>query len=67
MSRTSMTAVIVFVSIFLLNPFLLAITSTDSKTKEHSLPQSEGNEWLDHGGSKWYRTAYMGGAWNRWQ
>jgi len=28
---------------------------------------TDGYEWLDHGGSKWYRTAYMGGAWNRWQ
>ena len=28
---------------------------------------TDGYEWIDHGGAKWYRTAYMGGAWNRWQ
>jgi|ETNmetMinimDraft_8_1059916.scaffolds.fasta_scaffold679444_1 hypothetical protein len=29
--------------------------------------QTDGYEWINHGGHKWYRVANVGAEWTRWQ
>jgi hypothetical protein len=40
-----------------------SVPTTDLQGNVHT----DGYEWLDYGGRKWYRGANTGGEWTRWQ